>query len=215
MTIGELARLFNEHFSLGATLEVVTMSGWSRDDYFDATGLTWVLTSPNIPTLDSAIVYPGTVLFEGTNVSEGRGTTRPFELLGAPWVQPETFAAALNARNLPGVRFRPVSFEPTFQKHAKTPCGGCQVHLTDRAAFRAVETGVVLIEAFRAAAPQAFQWREPPYEYEADKMPVGILYGSSSLRDGFAAGVPARDIARAWSPDVDRFQAIRKRFLLY
>ena len=191
------------------------MSGWSRGDYFDATGLTWVLTSPNIPTLDSATVYPGTVLFEGTNVSEGRGTTRPFELLGAPWVQPETFAAALNARNLPGVRFRPVSFEPTFQKHAKTPCGGCQVHVTDRSAFRAVETGVVLIEAFRAAAPQAFQWREPPFEYEAEKMPVDILYGSSGLREGLEAGVPARHIARALLPAVERFQFTRPAFLLY
>ena len=112
-----------------------------------------MLPSPNIPTLDSAIVYPGTVLFEGTNVSEGRGTTRPFELLGAPWVDPEPFAVALNARQLPGVVFRPALFEPTFHKHAKTPCGGCQIHVTDRIAFRPVETGVALIEAFRDASP--------------------------------------------------------------
>ena len=215
MTIGELARLFNEHFGLGAELDVVKMSGWSRDQYFDATGLPWVLTSPNIPTLDTAIVFPGMVLFEGTNVSEGRGTTRPFELVGAPWVHPESFALAMNARGLPGVRFRPVAFEPTFQKHAKTTCGGCQVHVLDRSTFRAVETGAVLIEAFRAAGPDGFQWRDPPYEYEPTLMPIDILYGSSGLRDGLDAGVPAADIARAWTADVERFVPIRDRFLLY
>src|SRR6476660_6026982 len=126
MTIGELARLFNEAFGIGADLEVIAMEGWARDMYVDATGIPFVLASPNIPTLDSAIVYPGTVLFEGTNVSEGRGTTKPFELLGAPWVHPERFAADLNARGLSGVYFRPVGFEPTFHKHDHVRCGGCQ-----------------------------------------------------------------------------------------
>src|SRR5512145_1069879 len=125
MTIGELARLFNEQFGIGAELDVVPMEGWRRSMYADETGLPWVMPSPNIPTLDSAIVFPGTVLIEGTTASEGRGTTRPFEIVGAPWVSPEPFAAALNARGLPGVHFRPVAFEPTFQKHARTACGGC------------------------------------------------------------------------------------------
>jgi uncharacterized protein YbbC (DUF1343 family) len=164
MTIGELARLFNEEFGIGAKLEVVAMDGWSRAQYFDSTGLPWILPSPNIPTLDSAIVYPGTVLFEGTNVSEGRGTTRPFELLGAPWVDPEPFTERLNARGLPGVRFRPALFEPTFHKHAQRPCGGCQVHVVDRETFRPVETGVALIEAFQAADPSSFGGRPPAYE---------------------------------------------------
>src|SRR3954462_2025414 len=122
MTIGEIARLFNEHFALGADLHVVTMQGWRRDMYFDETGLTWIISSPNIPTFDTTTVYPGGVLFEGTNVSEGRGTTRPFELLGAPWVVPERFAERMNRRGLPGAYFRPALFEPTFQKHAKTAC---------------------------------------------------------------------------------------------
>jgi uncharacterized protein YbbC (DUF1343 family) len=215
MTIGELARLFNEHFGIGAALEVVKMEGWRREMYFDETGLTWIISSPNIPTFDTTTVYPGSVLFEGTNVSEGRGTTRPFELLGAPWVIAERFADAMNRRELPGAFFRPALFEPTFQKHARTGCAGCQVHVTDRRSFRAVETGVALIEAFRAAGPDAFGWKNPPYEYEYDKMPIDCLAGSSSLREQIDSGVPAGEIARAWAPEVAAFERLRSTFLLY
>ena len=214
MTIGELARLFNEHFGIGAKLEVIEMKGWLRDMYFDATGLPWVLPSPNIPTLDAAIVYPGTVLLEGTNISEGRGTTRPFELVGAPWVDPERSSAALASLGLPGVHFRPVSFEPTFHKHAKVSCGGCQVHVTDRRTFRPVETGVAIIAAYRDAGA-GFEWRQPPYEYEYEKPPIDILFGSRLLREGLANGESARDIARAWAPDVERFETLRQKFLRY
>ena len=215
MTIGELAQLFNIEFGIGAELEVVPMDGWRRDMYFDATGLPWVMPSPNMPTLETAVVYPGAVLFEGTNVSEGRGTTRPFELLGAPWVIAERFANELNGTGLPGVRFRPAVFEPTFQKHARTTCGGCQLHVTDRQAFRPVETGVALIAAFRAASPDQFKWRDPPYEYEADKMPIDILAGSSALREQIEGGVSAGEIAHSWRPAVDRFSRVRQRYLLY
>jgi uncharacterized protein YbbC (DUF1343 family) len=215
MTIGELARLFNEHFEIGASLDVVTMTGWRRSMYFDETGLTWVMPSPNLPTLESAVVYPGTVLFEGTNVSEGRGTTRPFELIGAPWIVAEPFAEALNARGLPGVRFRPVVFEPTFQKHARTTCGGCQVHVTDREVFRPVETGVALISSFRDAGPDRFAWRLPPYEYEAEKMPIDILSGSSRLREALDAGQAAETVAAEWPSEIAPFLEIRRRFLLY
>jgi uncharacterized protein YbbC (DUF1343 family) len=215
MTIGEIARLFNEHFGIGADLEVVPMEGWSREMYWDATGLTWIISSPNIPTFDTTTVYPGGVLFEGTNVSEGRGTTRPFELVGAPWVVAETFADAMNRRELPGVFFRPALFEPTFHKHAKRGCAGCQVHVRDRWTFRAVETGVALIEAFRAAAPAEFAWKNPPYEYEYDKMPIDCLAGSSALREQIEAGVPAADIARSWEAPVAQFMKIRERYLLY
>jgi len=215
MTIGELARLFNEHFGIGADLEVETMEGWNRGMYADQTGLPWVLPSPNIPTLDSAVVYPGTVLFEGTNVSEGRGTTRPFELVGAPWVIAEPFADAMNRLELPGVRFRPALFEPTFHKHAKTSCGGCQIHVLDRGTFRAVETGVALLGAFRTSDPSRFQWREPPSEYEHKKRPIDILAGSSGLREQIDAGMPAREIARLWQAAVAEFEKIRRRFLLY
>jgi len=215
MTIGELARLFNEEFGIGADLTVVAMEGWRREMYFDETGVPWVLPSPNIPTLDSAIVYPGTVLFEGTNVSEGRGTTRPFELLGAPWIDAETFAGSLNRLGLPGVRFRPTVIEPTFHKHARTSCGGCQIHVLDRRAFRPVETGVSLLAAFRACGPERFAWREPPYEYEPEKLPIDILAGSSAVREQIEAGVPGTEIARSWRPDVERFMEVRRRHLLY
>ena len=196
MTIGELARFFNERFGIGAKLEVVAMRGWSREQYFDQTGLAWVAPSPNIPTLDSAIVYPGTVLFEGTNVSEGRGTTRPFEFVGAPWVDPEPFAAGLNALGLPGVHFRAMAFEPTFHKHAGTLCGGCQIHVTDRASFRAVAVGVAVIEACKRAGPQRFAWRDPPYEYEHTKPPIDILYGSARLRAGLDRRADRREPRR-------------------
>jgi uncharacterized protein YbbC (DUF1343 family) len=215
MTIGELARLFNDEFGIGADLEVIPMEGWNRGMYFDATGVPWVLPSPNIPTLDSAIVYPGIVLFEGTNVSEGRGTTRPFELVGAPWVDAEPFAAGLNGLGLAGVRFRPAVIEPTFHKHAHTSCGGCQVHVLDRATFRPVETGVALLAAFRAGDPDRFRWRDPPYEYEHDKLPIDILAGSAGLREQLEAGTPAREIARSWEEPVSRFLRTRERFLLY
>ena len=215
LTIGEIARLFNEHFGIGAKLEVIRMEGWTRDLYADQTGLPWVLPSPNIPTLDSAIVYPGTVLLEGTNVSEGRGTTRPFELVGAPWAAPDRLAADLTGRGLPGARFRPVLFEPTFHKHARTPCGGCQIHVTDRDAFRPVAVGVAVVDAFRRADPDRFAWREPPYEYEHDKWPIDILYGSPALRERLDAGDGAAEIVRGWDAGVRPFLAIREKFLLY
>ena len=215
MTIGEIARLFNAHFGLGAKLEVVAMRGWTRDQYFDETGLPWILPSPNLPTVESALVYPGTVLFEGTNASEGRGTTRPFELIGAPWIAPESFAAGLNARDLAGVHFRPVRFEPTFHKHAATPCGGCQIHVTDRRTFAPVAAGVAVLEAVRAAAPDRFAWRDPPYEYEPTKAPIDILYGSARLREGLEAGTPAADLTREWTGDVRRFLDVRASFLMY
>jgi uncharacterized protein YbbC (DUF1343 family) len=215
MTIGELARLFNTEFGIGADLEIVEMQGWTRGMYFDLTGLPWVMPSPNMPTLDTAVVYPGTVLFEGTNVSEGRGTTRPFEITGAPWPIAERFAEQMNALELGGVFFRPAVFEPTFQKHAKTACAGCQMHVLDRRAFKPVETGVALIKAFRDADPSQFAWRQPPYEYEHTKMPIDILAGSSELREQIEAGMSAGDIAASWTHSVDAFKTTRERYLLY
>jgi uncharacterized protein YbbC (DUF1343 family) len=214
MTIGELARLFNEHFGLGADLEVVPMEGWRREAFHDETDVPWVMPSPNIPTLDSAIVYPGTVLFEGTSVSEGRGTTRPFELVGAPRVVAERFAEELNRRRLPGVHFRPALFEPTFHKHARQGCGGCQIHVVDRPAFRPVLTGVALTAAFRKADP-AFAWRQPPYEYEHEKLPFDILAGSSALREQIEAGEQPEEIARSWETAVEEFGRLRAKFLMY
>jgi len=215
MTIGEIARLFNEVFGLGAALEVIKMEGWQRGMYADATGLPWVMPSPNMPTLDTAIVYPGTVLFEGILISEGRGTTRPFELIGAPWIEAESFARRMNGLDLPGVYFRPAVFEPTFQKHAKLTCGGCQIHVTDRNEFRPVLTGVALIAMFHQVKPVEFAWRQPPYEYEPEKMPIDILAGSTALREQIEAGLDARDIAASWRQDEADFRKVRESFLLY
>lgn len=215
LTIGELAAFFNDQFGLGASLEVVAMEGWRRSDYADDCRMPWVIPSPNMPTLDSAIVYPGTVLLEGTLASEGRGTTRPFELVGAPWVQAEAFADRLAAHDLPGAIFRPVVFEPTFQKHKGITCGGCQIHVTDRAAFRPVVTGVAIIEELRRANPSAFAWRPPPYEYEAVLQPIDILSGSAKMREALERGATAEDIAATWREDESAFLARRAPYLRY
>jgi uncharacterized protein YbbC (DUF1343 family) len=215
LTIGEVAGLFNEAFEIRADLEVAAMSGWNRQMYADATGLPWVMPSPNMPTLDTAIVYPGTVLFEGTTLSEGRGTTRPFELVGAPGIEAERFTRELNALELPGACFRPAVFEPTFQKHARTTCGGCQIHVTERAAFRPVLTGVALIAMFRRLGAETFGWRQPPYEYEHEKLPIDILAGSDELRQQIESGMDATDIAASWAGDEEQFRRTRAPFLLY
>ena len=215
MTIGEMARLFNEHFGIGADLDVVPMEGWRRDMYYDATGLTWIMSSPNIPKFDTTTVYPGTVLFEGTNVSEGRGTTRPFEFVGAPWIIADRFCEAMNRRDLPGVFFRPIVFEPTFHKHARQACGGCQIHVLDRGTFRPVAAAVVLMSAFRSGDPDKFKWRDPPYEYEHERLPIDVLAGSSELREQIEHGVPATEIASSWEADTESFKKIRESFLMY
>ncbi len=215
MTVGELAQLFNTHFEIGATLDVVQMTGWTRSAYHDETGLPWVMPSPNLPTLESAVVYPGGVLFEGTNVSEGRGTTRPFELVGAPWIDGDALTDALTASELPGVTFRPVQFEPTFQKHAGQSCGGCQIHVVNRVAFQPVLVAVALMQALRRQAPDRFGWREPPYEYEHIKRPIDILAGTDQLVQQLDADLDAHEIARSWSAEVEAFGEIRERYLLY
>ena len=215
LTIGELARVFNTEFGINAELEVVPMEGWQRDMYFDETGLPWVIPSPNLPTLDSAIVYPGAVLFEGTKLSEGRGTTRPFELIGAPWIDAESLAARMNNRGLPGIHFRPVYFEPTFQKHAKQTCGGCQLHVTDRRVFKPLRTAVELIEEFHQQNPDYFAWREPPYEYEHDKEPIDILYGTDRLREAIADGVSVGALVESWGAEEEHFQQQSRPYLLY
>jgi uncharacterized protein YbbC (DUF1343 family) len=215
MTIGEIARLFNDAFGIGASLDVIPLEGWRRSMYHDETGVPWVIPSPNLPTLDSAIVYPGAVLFEGTRLSEGRGTTRPFELIGAPWIDGERLAEAMNARGLPGVHFRPVFFEPTFQKHAKETCGGCQVHVLDRRSFRPVRTAVELMAEFRRQDSARFAWREPPYEYEHDKQPIDILYGSSALRATLDGGAHVADLVASWTADEEAFRRTREGYLLY
>jgi uncharacterized protein YbbC (DUF1343 family) len=196
LTIGEIARHLQSQFYPQLQLEVVEMEGWERWMYWEDTGLPWAMPSPNMPTVDTAVVYPGGCLLEGTMLSEGRGTTQPFETFGAPYMDAHTYAAALNGLELPGVVFRPVYFEPTFQKHARQLCGGVFVHVTDRKSFLPVLTYVAAIREARAIYGDQFAWRPPPYEYEERLMPFDILIGNSWLREMIDAGAAQEEITR-------------------
>jgi uncharacterized protein YbbC (DUF1343 family) len=215
MTVGELALMFNREFGIGCDLEVVKMEGWRRSMWFEETGLPWVMPSPNMPTVDTAVVYPGTVMFEGTTVSEGRGTTRPFEIIGAPYIDPRALTEELAKDKLPGVVFRPVHFEPAFHKFAGQLCGGVQIHVTDRNAFKPVLTGVAIISAIRRLYPNEFGWKEPPYEYVYDKLPFDVINGSSRLREQIEAGTPVTEIKDGWRVDLNKFAERRRAYLLY
>ncbi len=215
MTIGELALWINEGLGVDADLEIVPMKGWKRSMSFDRIGLPWVLPSPNMPTLDTAIVYPGACLIEGTNLSEGRGTTRPFEMLGADFIDEKILADTLNVKKLPGVQFRACRFEPTFHKFQGKSCGGIQQHVTDRKRFKAFLTGVTLIETIRALYPKDFAWRPPPYEYETEKLPFDILCGTDRIRHAIERGTPVRHLETSWAVALREFNRQRKPFLLY
>jgi uncharacterized protein YbbC (DUF1343 family) len=215
MTLGELAVLFNDHFGIDCELEVVPMAGWERDLWLDQTDSPWVMPSPNMPTLDSATVFPGTVYFEGTQMSEGRGTTRPFELVGAPYVDAEKYADKLNGLGLPGVLFRSCIFRPTFQKHAGVSCGGVQIHVTERDSFEPVATGLHLVKAAHDLYPTEFKWKEPPYEYVYDRNPFDVISGTSSIREGIEEGIPIETLQRSWTPELEAFMQVRARHLLY
>lgn len=209
MTVGELARYFNEAFRIGARLTVVPMRGWVRRMWFDQTGLkTWVMPSPNMPTLDTATVYPGTCLLEGTNLSEGRGTTRPFELVGAPYVNAPAFAAYLNARRLPGVVFRPVTFRPAFDRYRDEAVHGVQVHVVDREAFMPVRVGLEIIAAARALYPERFSFGERAAHFDR-------LVGNSWVRAMIERGEPLEAIVSAWQEDLRAFEPVRRGYLLY
>jgi uncharacterized protein YbbC (DUF1343 family) len=215
MTTGELALLFNSEFDIHCDLTVMEMDGWRRDYWFDQTGLPWVQPSPNLPTIDSAIVYPGAVLIEGTCLSEGRGTTRPFELVGAPFIESRKYAAYLNALELPGVWFRPAYFQPTFQKWAGEMCGGAQIHVRNRETFEPYLTGIAVISAARALYPESFKWRNPPYEYEYEKPPIEILCGGKTIPDQISRGAAPIEIRQSWQADVAAFLSRRAPYLLY
>jgi uncharacterized protein YbbC (DUF1343 family) len=215
MTVAELARMFNEEFEIGCDLEVVPMRGYRREYWFDDTDAPWVIPSPNIPTPDTTKVYPGAVLVEGTKISEGRGTTRPFEINGAPYADSNQVAEYLNGLKLPGVYFRPHSFLPTFQKHAGSLCHGVQIHALDRDAFKPVITGIALIKAFHDLYPNDFQWQSPPYEYVHDRLPFDVIAGSIRLRGQIESGVSIQEIADSWRAGEKEFAERRKPYLLY
>lgn len=215
MTIGELARYFNREMGIGCDLTVVEMRGWSRDDYYDRTGLHWVPPSPNIPRLETALVYPGMCLLEGTNLSEGRGTTLPFEMSGAPWVDPDALVDLLKEADLPGALFRPLHFQPTFHKWDGVLLGGVHIHVEDRKTFRPFLTGVALVDAYRRLGGEEFGWKPPPYEYEEKLLPFDILCGIDRIRTDIERGRSLRDMEADWAESLPLFSRKRDEYLLY
>ena len=181
-TIGELAQQFRDEAFPECRLSILPMENWKRAMWFDQTGLPWIMPSPNMPTVETATVYPGLCLLEGTNISEGRGTTRPFEIFGAPFIDAEALCQELNKLKLPGVFFRENYFQPTFHKFAGQLCGGAQIHTIDREAFHSFQTGIEIIRLVRKLYPDSFGWRQPPYEYETEKLPIELLLGGLSSR---------------------------------
>jgi uncharacterized protein YbbC (DUF1343 family) len=215
MTVGELARLFRGHWGIECELEVVPLSGWARELWMDETDAPWVLPSPNMPTLDSATVFPGTVHLEGTQVSEGRGTTRPFELVGAPYIEASEFCRRLTSQGFRGVIFRPANFLPTFQKHAGAVCGGAQIHVTERDQFEPVEVGLSIVKTAYELYRDDFQWKEPPYEYVFDRNPFDVIAGTDKVRKALERGDSIEALVESWEGDLERFRRERERYLLY
>lgn len=216
MTIGEIACYLQDVYYPELDLTIIRMEKWKRKQWFDETGVPWVLPSPNMPTLDAALVYPGMCLLEGTNLSEGRGTTRPFEMFGAPWIDPQKLKKHLDGFKLKGVFFREMFFLPTFQKHAGELCGGAQLHVLERNKFKPWKTAVALLKAVYELYPDAFAWKTPPYEYEEKLLPIDILAGTDRVRKEIEAGTELKDMERWWNTDLREFdKKTRKNYLLY
>ncbi|MHB8417303.1 MAG: exo-beta-N-acetylmuramidase NamZ family protein [Myxococcales bacterium] len=215
MTAGELAALFKAERRLDCELHVVAMEGWRRAMLQDETGLPWIPPSPNMPTLDTALCYAGQCLLEGTNLSEGRGTTRPFEIFGAPFVDPHALAERLGALDLPGVAFRPLWFQPTFHKHAGQPCGGLMLHVTDRRTYRPFATGLAVIAAARELWPREFRWRTERYEFVEDRLAFDLLCGTDEIRRAIEAGRSVADLCASWASEQAAFAKGRAPYLRY
>lgn len=216
MTIAEIALYLRDLLSPRPDLHILPMKGWTRAMWFEDTGLPWVMPSPNMPMVDTAAVYPGLCLLEGTNLSEGRGTTRPFEIFGAPFVDPDALVRRLRDYRLQGVSFRPLHFLPTFQKHAGILCGGAQIHVTDRRRFRPFKTAAAILAAMRELYPRKFAWKQPPYEYEEELLPIDILAGSDRLRKGIDGGTDLKAMEEWWQAEAKAFdKAIRRNYLFY
>jgi beta-N-acetylhexosaminidase len=213
MTVGELAHLFRDAFELDVDLTVVKMTGWSREMWFDDTGLPWVPTSPAMPKLETATVYPGTCLLEGTNVSEGRGTTTPFECLGAPWIDSFGLADDLNELNLPGVRFRPTRFCPSTSKHNRKTCQGIYLHVIDRSAFRPVRTGLHILSTLMRLWPDDFAWLGTSWEGRHPHF--DLLIGNAWVRESLDKGAPVSEIVAHWQEELAQFRLQRRRYELY
>lgn len=216
MTIGEIALLFKGEYLRDINLFVLKMENWSRNYFWEDTGLEWVNPSPNMPSEKTALLYPGMCLLEATNVSEGRGTTRPFEILGAPFINPYELVEALENYSLEGVYFRPLYFIPTFNKFAGEKCGGLQIHIRDKKALKPFKIGVVIIKVIKELYPDHFRWREPPYEYEFEKLPIDILAGSNHLREALDRGDSIEEMETWWKLEGEVFnKEVRSKYLIY
>jgi uncharacterized protein YbbC (DUF1343 family) len=215
LTLGELAVLFNEYFDIGCNLQIIPMRGWQRTMLFPATGLPWVPPSPNMPTPNSALVYPGQVLWEGTNVSEGRGTTQPFELFGAPYFDTAKILTHLQKNPLKGVVLRPVLFEPTSNKWRETPCNGFQLHITDPVAYRPYRTTLRILKTVMFYHLDQFAWKAPPYEYEFERLPIDLIIGDQSIRRRLENFDSIDAIEASWQEDLNQFKMISREFQLY
>jgi uncharacterized protein YbbC (DUF1343 family) len=215
MTIGELAKLINEYFDIGCDLTVVPMSGWRRTMRHEETGLPWVAPSPNMPTPITALVYPGQVVWEGTNLSEGRGTALPFELFGAPYLDLKNVLSTLGGQELPGVILRPTIFEPTSNKWSATTCKGFQIHIRDPLIYRPYRTTLQILQSVIFHHEDRFEWKPPPYEYEFDRMPIDLIMGDRDVRQRLEAFEPIGQIEASWQADLDQFRTIRRSYLLY
>jgi len=215
LTIGELALLFNDYFGIGCDLEIVPMSGWKRSMLFPDTYLPWIAPSPNLPTPASAMVYPGQVLWEGTNISEGRGTTQPFENVGAPFLDPEKVLASAEKEFLSGAFFRIHCFEPTSNKWASTLCRGFQIHITDPSRFKPYMAGLALLKAILAVHPSLFRYKKPPYEYEYEKLPIDLIIGNLHIREKIEQMTDLKSLERSWEDDIKQYVSVAKRFHQY
>jgi uncharacterized protein YbbC (DUF1343 family) len=216
MTLGEICWYLKSEYYVSLDFHVVPVHGWKREQWFDTTGLPWVMPSPNMPTPETALVYPGSCLLEGTNLSEGRGTTRPFEIIGAPFIDPEVLVRELKPAKLFGVMFRPIYFQPTFQKYVGGLCGGVQIHVTNRERFKPFKTAVAVLKAVHKLYPKHFAWKKPPYEYEMQKMPIDILAGTDRLRKDIERGATLEKMEEWWREQSKVFQKnVRKQYLIY
>ena len=215
LTIGELGVLFNDYFEIGCDLAVIPMSGWKRSMLFVDTGLPWVAPSPNLPTPVSTLVYPGQVLWEGTNVSEGRGTAQPFELFGAPYIDVSKILGTLENTKIPGAVLRPTVFEPTSNKWQQTACNGFQIHVTDPQRYQPYATTLHLLQAMILHHREQFEWKAPPYEYEFERMPIDLIIGDRSIRERLEKLEPVDEIESSWQEELDQFKKVSKGFHLY
>ncbi len=215
LTMGELALLFNQELDLRADLRVIPLKGWARSRYFDQTGYPWILPSPNMPAVSTALVYPGQVLWEGTNLSEGRGTTRPFEIFGAPFIDPSKVITYLKDIPLPGVKLIELAFRPTFQKWQGQECRGFFLWVYDRRAFKPYWTTLRLLQAIGSLYPEDFRWKDPPYEYETRRRPIDLLIGNQELQQALEAGEPIGKLEASWQDELNDFIGLRKKYLLY